>query len=226
MKATQDGISCSRAELTALLATASMDSADKNKWGVLFLTEGDSVFARATNGNAFLELKGKSERKTKHKEWMVCRKYLVDAQKQLEQKQVALLKFDGAALHQAAIMENDKELGAYSVKDDATIRQVSFPWENDNVAIPDPERRIAPRAMASAPYLKLIMLAAKAVGIEDFALHAPEAAEGAIVFSIGEDKETSAVGCIKPLPAKQQETNGGGDGAPELDDEDDDEAAN
>jgi hypothetical protein len=224
MKATTEGVSCSRAELTALLATASQDSADKNKWGVLFVCDGEKVFARATNGFGFLQFEGISERK-KTQTWMVNRKYLVDCQKELEAKQVVLFQFKGASLHEAAVMENDKELGTWTSKEDATIRQVAFPWEYDSVGIPDANRKIAHCATVSAPYLKIVMLAAKAVKKDEVVWYGPESAHGDLTFRVGIDEKTSAIGWIKPLPADQAENDGGGDGAPELDEEDDEAAA-
>jgi hypothetical protein len=216
MKSTSNGISLSRKELTALLAFASQNEAEKNMWGVHFRVEGEKVFARASNGYAHLELEGLNEAGPDG-EWLVARKFLVDGQKELESKQVLRLEFRGASLHEAAVLENDVELGRWQSAKDVAISQVSFPW--DGVKLPSSSRKIAHCCAISAPYLKLVMLAAKAVGVEIFYLYGPKDAAGDVTFTVGHEEQTSGIGVIKPLPAKAK---GEGD---DDEDGDDEEAA-
>jgi hypothetical protein len=206
MKSTADGISLSRVELTALLAFASQEEADKNKWGVHFHVKGDSVRARAMNGFASFELTGINLGRS-DQEWMVGRKFLVDAQKPLGTKQVLRLEFAGASLHEGTVLENDKKLGMWQSDDDASIRQVSFPWETDELSIPAERRKIAHCSAISTPYLKLVMLAAQAVDVEVAHFYSPAAAAGPMIFTVGHDKDTSGLGLIKPLPVEVVESN-------------------
>lgn len=217
MKATTEGISLSRVELRALLAFASQEESDKNKWGVFFRVEGDKVLARATNGYASFQLEGVNDGR-KNQDWMVGRKFLVDGKKELEGKQVLRLNFKGASLHEATVLENDKDLGSWQSSEDATIRQVAFPWEDDEVKLPIERRKIAHCSAISTPYLKLVMLAADAVGVEVAHFYPPDGNLGPMVFTVGDEKQTSGCGMIKPLPAKSDEEDGDEDG-------DDEEAA-
>lgn len=213
MKSTIDGISLSRKELTALLAFASQNEAEKNMWGVHFRIAGEKCFARASNGYAHLEVEGINDHGDDG-EWMVARKFLVDGQKELESKQVLRLEFRGASLHEAAVLENDVELGRWQSAKDVAIPQVSFPW--DGVKLPSGNRKIAHCCVISAEYLKLVMLAAKAVGVPTFYLYAPKEQDGDVTFTVGHDQQTSGIGVIKPLPAKAKG---------EEDEDDDEEAA-
>jgi len=214
MKSTTDGISLSRKELTALLAFASQEETDKNKWGVHFRIAGEKVFARATNGYACFELEGINDG-ANDGEWMVARKFLVDGQKELESKQVLRLEFKGASLHEAAVLENDQELGRWQSAKDVAISQVTFPW--DGVKLPAANRKIAHCSAISTPYLKLVMLAAKAVDIETAYFYAPKDAGGAFIFTVGHDGKTSGLGSIVPLPVEA--------GASDDEDDEDEEAA-
>lgn len=216
MRSTNQGLSLSRKELTALLAFASQNEAEKNMWGVHFRILSDKVFARASNGYAHLELEGINDNHDDG-EWMVARKFLVDGQKELESKQVLRLEFRGASLHEAAVLENDIELGRWQSAKDVAISQVSFPW--DGVKLPSPSRKISHCCVVSAPYLKLVMLAAKAVGVEPFYFYGPKEQGGDVTFTVGHDQQTSGIGVIKPLPAKAV---GEGD---DDEDGDDEEAA-
>lgn len=216
MKSTTEGLSLSRRELTALLAFASQNEAEKNMWGVHFRVVGEKCVARASNGYAHLELEGVNDRGADG-EWMVARKFLVDGQKELEQKQVLRLEFQGASLHEGVVLENDVVLGRWQSAKDVAIPQVSFPW--DGVKLPGGSRKIARCCVISAEYLKLVMLAAKAVGVPTFYLYPPKEQAGDVTFTVGHDEQTSGIGVIKPLPAKAV---GAGD---DDEDGDDEEAA-
>jgi hypothetical protein len=219
MLSTPKGIALARVELTALLAFASQNEADKDKWGVHFRVEKEKVFARATNGYASFQLEGINEKRSLG-EWMVSRKFLVDGNKELESKQVLRLAFSGKSLHTGTVCENDKELGSWQSAADVAIPQVSFPFED--VVIPAASRTIAHCSALSTPYLKLVMLAAKAVGVEHAYWYAPAEALGPLIFTVGHDKSTSGMGFIKPLPVKEKGESGG---EPDEDEEDDDVAA-
>lgn len=213
MKSTKDGLSLSRKELTALLAFAGQEEADKNKWGVQFRTEGDKCFARATNGYAGFELEGINDG-LHDGLWMVARKFLVDGQKELESKQVLRLEFKGASLHEGTVLENDAELGRWQSAKDVAITQISFPWDDD-FRLPTTSRKIAHCCAVSTPYLKLIIFAAKAVGVELAHFYSPKEKDGELIFTVGDENSTSGMGFIKPLPVA----------AAESEDDDDEEAA-
>lgn len=216
MKSTTEGLSLSRKELTALLAFASQNEAEKNMWGVNLRIIGDKCFARASNGYAYFRLTGINDG-FRDGEWMVGRKFLVDGQKELEQKQVFRLEFAGASLHEGVVLENDLVLGRWQSAKDVAIPQVTFPF--DDIVEPNASRKIAHCFAGSAPYLKLVQLAAKAVGTDIYYMYGPKLQGGDVIFTVGHDQDTSGIGLLKPLPAKEKGA------ADDDEDEDDEEAA-
>lgn len=209
MKSISQGLSLSRKELTALLAFAGQEEADKNKWGAQFRVEDKVCFARATNGYAGFQLEGINDG-LPDGVWMVARKFLVDGQKELESKQVLRLAFSGASLHEGIVLENDVELGRWQSRQDVAITQISFPWDDD-FRLPNTNRKIAHCCAVSAPYLKLIMLASKAVGVELAHFYSPKEKDGDLIFTVGDEGSTSGMGYLKPLPVASAAADEDGD---------------
>jgi hypothetical protein len=218
MQADKNGIALSRKELRALLEVAAKEQESRDLYGVHFRIEGEKVFARASNGRISLQFEGISDGKLASGEWLVTRKFLVDGKKELEGKQVLTLEFSGKSLHDGVIRENGVALLRVTAESDAAVAQASFPAIEKHVKIPSSRREIAHCTAVGSAYLKAVQYAADAVGVEHVDWYPPKDADSPVVFVVGSDKDTSAIGCIMPVPtdaADADDEDGAEDGAEE-----------
>jgi len=207
----KNGISLGRKELRALLEAAAKESESRDLFGVQFVIDGERCFARAHNGRVSLQFEGINQAKLKNGEWFVCRKFLVDAQKELEGRQVAVFAFSGASLREALIQEDGVTLLHVTAASDVAVAQASFPQISRDVKIPSSRRDRAHCVSMGSASLKVVQYAADAVNAEHVDWYPPKNADQVVVFVAGAEKETTASGCIHPVPTKASTGEGGDD---------------
>lgn len=201
MKATKDGVSLRRQELTALLMAASKEATNRNAYGVEFEIKGDLVFARATNEVMGLRAKGDNEG-GEDGEWFVHRDFLSAAHKLCTGKRAVVLEFSGASLHTAAITENGKRIEELVWEGEgAAIAQATLPLVDKDLKTPSRRRTPGHYYATSAEHSSQIATVAKAAGVSHVTWYPPADPDTPVVFGVAEDGETQWTGIIRPTPA-------------------------
>lgn len=214
MQANAEGLTLNKAELRALLAIASKEETDRDRYGVMFKVENEKCFARASNGRMCVEAHGDAlnEVQQENGEWFVHREFLIAAKKLLTGKRVARLEFRGASLHDAAVLENGKEIERLQWEKDAAIAQVEFPNVEKEVKLPPKSRSIAICYAVGAEYLSQLQKIADAADVEFVDTYPPKDADAAVVFRAGAESATIWTGCILPVSSQAVHDAENGDG--------------
>lgn len=202
MNSTENGVAFSGPELRALLAFASREESDRDKYGVQIVISGDRCWARATNGQVSLELDGISDGKHDDGEWFVHRDFLVRGRKLITgEKAVLRLAFSGASLNRAIVEQNDVEIATFEIPADAAIAQVSFPSVEKDVKLPTKSRVVAHCSALAGVHAGLLELVQEAMGkdVEHCDLYPPKDPDSHWVFVCNDQGQTTARGTLRPM---------------------------
>jgi hypothetical protein len=191
-----------------LLKFASREDADRDKYGVKFIVEGDRCWARAAAHNS-IELDGESDKQLPDGEWFVRRDFLEQAVKLVVGVKAMLrLAFSGASLNHAIVEENGIETGSFDVPTDAAVADVSFPWTK--LQIPRRGREIAHCSALPGAYAALLQDVESALDVEYSDLYPPVDPEHPWVFVTNDSGQTVARGTLKGAKSASA-TKGKGD---------------